>query len=116
MLDWVVQQTYGRALIQYQTVQLSTLVARIDDGKASILRTQFTPEGHIVALVGYEATEDVGGQMGQVTGLIVRDPWGDVTTEYVNHNGDGVLIALDFYMANVRNQGQPMKEVHLVVA
>jgi hypothetical protein len=116
MLDWVVQQTYGQALIQYQTVQLSVFVAGIDNGRASILRTLFTPEGHIVALVGYEATDDVGGAAGQVTGLIVRDPWGDVTTGYVNHNGDGVVIPLDFYIAKVRELGQSAKDAHLVIA
>ncbi len=52
--------------------------------------------------------------MGQVTALIVRDPWGDVTSGYANRNGDGIVILLDFYMAKVRGLGQPAMDVHLV--
>jgi hypothetical protein len=116
MLDWVVQEVYGRALIKYETVQLSSLINGIDNGRAAILRTIFTPEGHIIALVGYEAVDDVGGQLGQVTGLIIRDPWGDVNSGYANHNGDGVLIPLSIFMSKVRAPDQASKECHLVVS
>jgi hypothetical protein len=114
MLDWIVERAYGKALLWYSTqVTLGGVASMIDSGLAVVLRTTFTAAGHIVAAIGYEAVEDVGGAAGQVTGIYIDDPWGNVNTGYADKNGERVFVSLDTFAQRVRGNGS-QKQGHWV--
>jgi hypothetical protein len=111
MLDWIVATAYNGKLLRYlATVMFSTIMAGIDAGRATLLRTRFTAQGHIVAVVGYQAVEDVAGKIGSLTALVVKDPWGNYMTGYKDKDGDGVVIPMALI-----GDGSLFKGMHLVV-
>jgi len=115
MLDWIVEQAYGRKLTQYvDDLMPGDIMAHIDAGRAVLVHGVFTPAGHFVAVVGYEALQDVGGTVGAVTGFRINDPWG-VYPAYTDHNGEHVL--LDYHAAEtlLKPVGAALKSGNIVV-
>ena len=113
MLDWIASQTYGGNPVKYtEGLTLSLLVEKIDAGRATILRTLFTKAGHIVAAVGYE-TDDAG----KLSGVILRDPYGNPVNGYSNpaESGNEVTITTDMFFGWVREPGVALKAAHVLV-
>jgi hypothetical protein len=116
VLDWIVAQAYGKTLMAYLGgITFGVIMDNIDRGEAVLLHGTLTPAGHYVACVGYEGIQDVGGKVGQLTGLVIDDPWG-VYPEYTDHNGEHVLLPLNAAVAVLKPQGSVIKSGHLIVA
>ena len=115
MLDWIVEQAYKKAITRYDGgVTFGVMLDQIDRGRAVLLHGAFTPAGHYVALVGYEAVDDLEGKVGQMTGLICNDPWGRYP-DYTDPNGEHVLIPLNTATAVLKPVGGVIKSGNLVV-
>lgn len=116
MLDWIVERAYGRSLMEYSEGNpFLHFVSEIDAGRASILRGKFTATGHIVAMIGYEAVGDIGGQIGDITGFIVNDPWGNFLTDYTDHDGEQVTIPIETIIRVARDYDSPFKVGHFIM-
>jgi hypothetical protein len=121
MLDWIVARIYGRPLIKYtESLTLGRCFSEIDAGRAVVLRTILTPEGHIVAMVGYTMDDipensDPARVQPNYTGVIVRDSWGNFNTGYADQNGNNVELSLLTFINHVRIPGQPQKAGHVIV-
>lgn len=117
MLDWIVKRVYGKPLIKYtETLTLQRALSEIDAGRAMVLRTILVPNGHLVAMVGYTTgDESVGSPGAGVTGIVVRDSWGNFNTGYEDHDGNNVVLSLLTFINHVRVPGQPQKAGHVIV-
>jgi hypothetical protein len=114
MLDWIVQRVYGKPYLKYtETLTLQRCLAEIDAERAVVLRTILVPDGHLVAMVGYTADDEPGGPRG-VTGVVVRDSWGNFNSGYEDQNGNNVVLSLLTFANHVRVPGQPMKAGHVL--
>jgi len=90
------------------------VVKIIDKGGAVVMSGRFQDVkygelGHIVAVVGYQATE-----AGELTHFILDDPWGDYTTMYQVQQGDDVFMPIADWLSMMREQKSPYKFGHVV--
>jgi hypothetical protein len=116
MLDWIVEQRYGRALQKYsENITFAVMMEQIDLGRAVLAHGLLTPEGHYVAVVGYEVVEDIGGKPGQLTDLIIDDPWGNYLTAYSDFNGEHIALPLERAISVLKPVHSVTKSGHLVV-
>ena len=117
MLDWIVAQAYGRYLLRYsENITFGKMQDQIDAGRAVLLHGLLTPEGHYVAMVGYDALDDVGGKIGAVTALRLDDSWGDWQTGYTSRNGEHTTLPLNRATELLRPMGSVIKSGHFVIA
>jgi len=94
-------------------LRLNDVVSIIDQGGAVVMSGRFRDSsgeiGHIVAVVGYKAADN-----GDVTHLILDDPWGDYTDFYKTKSGDNVFMPVSDWLSMIREQNNPVKFGHVV--
>jgi len=86
----------------------------IDNGGAVVMSGRFQDAhsgeiGHIVAAVGYQVTDG-----GEVTHLILDDPWGDYESLYRIQRGDDVFMPVADWVSMIRDQNKPLKFGHVI--
>jgi len=86
----------------------------IDDGGAVVMSGRFQDQrsgeiGHIVPVVGYQATDE-----GEVTHVIIDDPWGDYESLYKIQRGDDIFMSYADWLATIRDQGKERKFGHVI--
>jgi hypothetical protein len=117
MLDWIVGKAYGRALLHYREDLMVTAIAyQIDLKRAVVLRGQFTPQGHVVACVGYREADGVAQNQRAITHLIVNDPWGDYMSGYKDTNGEHIALPMEIVIRVLRSYDSSLKVGHVVTA
>jgi hypothetical protein len=95
-------------------LRLADIVKVIDSGGAVVMSGRFQDFksgeiGHIVAVVGYKANDT-----GEITHLILDDPWGDYETRYKVQRGDDVFIPVADWLHMIRDQDKPVKFGHVI--
>jgi hypothetical protein len=95
-------------------ISLSDVVQVIDEGGAVVMSGRFRDYrsgeiGHIVPVVGYQADDN-----GNVTHVILDDPWGDYETLYKVQRGDDVFMPVEHWMSMIRDQDKPVKFGHVI--
>jgi hypothetical protein len=90
------------------------VIKAIDDGGAVVMSGRFMDVrsgeiGHIVPVVGYQATD-----AGEITHVILDDPWGDYETLYKVQRGDDVYMPVEHWMHMIREQDRPIKFGHVI--
>jgi hypothetical protein len=102
-LDWAVNRFAGRRVIGFRTdLRYEDLVAELASGKAVIVSGNFTPQGHMVCLVGVRTRQErteLGDptqvQLASIDGWIVDDPYGDFHTAYHDRHGNDRFFFFD---------------------
>ncbi|GHU65136.1 hypothetical protein FACS189447_03540 [Spirochaetia bacterium] len=104
----------GPPIVLKWTLTLQDIVKAIDEGGAVVMSGRFQDVksgaiGHIIPFVGYQATED-----GEITHLIMDDPWGDYETEYRVQSGDDVFMPVGDWLRQIREQNKTYKFGHVI--
>ncbi|GMO52012.1 MAG: hypothetical protein Pg6C_17210 [Treponemataceae bacterium] len=95
-------------------LRLADIVKAIDGGGAVVMSGRFKDHlsgeiGHIVPVVGYQADDN-----GNVTHVILDDPWGDYETLYKVQRGDDVYMPVEHWMSMIRDQDKLVKFGHVI--
>ncbi|GHV91990.1 hypothetical protein AGMMS50268_24930 [Spirochaetia bacterium] len=104
----------GPPVVLKWDLALQDIVKAIDDGGSVVMSGRFQDIksgeiGHIVPFVGYQATD-----AGEITHLIMDDPWGDYETLYQVQRGDDVFMPVGDWLRQVRDQNKPKKFGHVI--
>lgn len=121
LLSWAVNEclTALPRTIFTPSVSLQELLFRIARHRAaSVVSGRFTPGGHVVTLVGFEAPgpdlsrsrSPAAIDLSTVSRVIIDDPWGDVRTGYRDHNGDDISLSLAEFDSLTREYGNPNRK------
>jgi hypothetical protein len=117
ILSWAINELLVRANVTTFTTRASIaeLLFRIARHRAaSLVSGRFTPDGHIIALVGFESEqidlEDAPSpaaiDLSLIRQVIVDDPWGDWTSAYTRLEGDDVHLPLSDFDRLTREYGE----------
>jgi hypothetical protein len=95
-------------------LSIGDIKSAIDNGGAVVISGRFQDQrsseiGHIVPVVGYQSTDD-----GEVTHVILDDPWGDYESLYSIQRGDDIFMPISDWLANIRDQHKPLKFGHVI--
>lgn len=102
-LDWAINRFAGRRVVDFRTDLLfQDLVAELARGRAVIVSGSFTPQGHMVCLVGVRTRQERAGledparvHIEQIDGWIVDDPYGNYHSAYRDPRGNDMLFFFD---------------------
>jgi len=95
-------------------LSISDIKGTIDRGGAVVMSGRFQDRrsgeiGHIVPVVGYQADD-----AGEVTHLILDDPWGDYESHYQIQRGDDIFMPVADWLSMIRDQNKPLKFGHVI--
>lgn len=104
----------GPEIVLRWDLRLADIVEDVDRGGAVVMSGRFQDYrsgeiGHIVTVVGYQATDN-----GEVTHVILDDPWGDYETLYKVQRGDDVFMPVEHWVSMIREQYKPVKFGHVI--
>jgi len=110
--EWLTPMKQPPIILKWN-LRLNDIVSVIDNGGAVVMSGRFKTTsgeiGHIVAVVGYQAADS-----GEITHLILDDPWGDYESYYKVQRGDDVFMPVADWLGMIREQGNPVKFGHVV--
>lgn len=127
MLAWAVNdRLVGRKVVQFSTqADLRILLWRLAvQRSACVVTGKFTAYGHMVALVGFETTQEEVTDLAdprfldldRVSKVIIDDPWGDWRTAYKDPNGNDIELSLGTFNTLTRDYGNPGKKWAHIIA
>lgn len=110
---WLAPMGQPKIVLRWN-LRLADIISVIDQGGAVVMSGRFQDQrsgeiGHIVAVVGYQADE-----AGEITHVILDDPWGDYETQYRVQRGDDVFMPISDWMSMIREQNNPVKFGHII--
>lgn len=97
MLVWAVNdKLFGRKVVEYKCISTQKIILSLLKGHAVVVAGRFTKFGHIVAVVGFETSqEDITANSApeyidllKISRIIIDDPYGNYHTGYKNVNGN----------------------------
>jgi hypothetical protein len=110
---WIAPMSGPKIELRWK-ISLADVVQVIDEGGAVVMSGRFKDHlsgeiGHIVPVVGYQADD-----AGNVTHVILDDPWGDYETLYKVQRGDDVFMPVADWLHMIREQDKPVKFGHVI--
>jgi len=122
-LDWAINRFAGRQVIGFRTdLRYEDLVAELARGRAVIVSGSFTPQGHMVCLVGVRTRQDraeLGDpgrvRLDQINGWIVDDPYGNFHVAYRDRHGNDVFFFFDQFDRLIKRPCENKKWGHVYV-
>ena len=110
---WIEPQD-GPPVILRWDLRLADVVKAIDAGGAVVMSGRFQDYrsgeiGRIVPVVGYQEND-----AGEITHVILDDPWGDYGSLYKVQRGDDVFMPAAHWMSILREQNKPVKFGHVI--
>jgi hypothetical protein len=103
MLVWAVnEKLLRRKVVEYKCISTHQIILSLLKGRALVVAGRFTKFGHIVAVVGFETSqEDINANsspenidLAKVDKIIIDDPYGNYHTGYKDINGNDTPFTL----------------------
>jgi hypothetical protein len=123
MLAWAVNQMVGREVIRFrEDATYQELIAELARGRAALLSTVLTQQGHVVCLVGVRTRQDreeladpARVRIDLIDGWLVDDPYGDYWTGYNDRHGNDCYFPFDDFGRLTKELYQNRKWAHIYV-
>lgn len=124
MLDWAMEKWLGRKVSTFrEDVRLEELAMELVRGRAVIINGRFTPQGHVVELVGLRTRQESilfvpraqYIQVSEIEWWTIDDPRGDYRTGYQDVKGNGVTVPRDLFNGLTNTYNRNSKWAHLYV-
>ena len=122
MLGWAMEKFVGKPVSIFRTdLSLEELALELVLGRAAIVTGQFTPQGHVIVLVGLRSRQDdlrEARTVDQISlpgidGWFVDDPYGDYHQGYMDQHGNDHYFEFDEFNTLTREFDQNKKWAHI---